>query len=100
MTFFLSFLGGQHQRNHHVNLAINNPPYRVVKITRTGGQNDKNGWSAWTRIRNIQRVKKILPPKGHIGMMSVTDKQFGMMEIYRGKEETKAPPTVQQLELF
>lgn len=49
---------------------------------------------------HIQRVKKILPPKGHIGIMSVTDKQFGMMEIYRGKEETKAPPTVQQLELF
>lgn len=49
---------------------------------------------------HIQRVKKILPPKGHIGIMSVTDKQFGMMEIYRGKEEAKTPPTVQQLELF
>lgn len=49
---------------------------------------------------HVQRVKKILPPRGHIGIMSVTDKQFGMMEIYRGKEEAKAPPTVQQLELF
>lgn len=49
---------------------------------------------------HIQRVKNILPPKGHIGIMGVTDKQFGMMEIYRGKEEAKAPPTVQQLELF
>lgn len=49
---------------------------------------------------HVQRVKKILPPRGHIGIMSVTDKQFGMMEIYRGKEEAKVPPTVQQLELF
>ncbi|TAN18590.1 MAG: CRISPR-associated endonuclease Cas2 [Chitinophagaceae bacterium] len=49
---------------------------------------------------HIQRVKNILPPKGHIGIMGVTDKQFGMMEIYRGKEEAKASPTVQQLELF
>jgi len=49
---------------------------------------------------HIQRVKRILPPKGHIGIMCVTDKQFGMMEIYRGKEPVDAPPTVQQLELF
>lgn len=49
---------------------------------------------------HLQRVKSILPPKGHIGIMSVTDKQFGKMEIYRGKEEVPAPPKVQQLELF
>lgn len=49
---------------------------------------------------HIQRVKRILPEKGHVGIMSVTDKQFGMMEIFSGREEIKAPPTVQQLELF
>ncbi len=49
---------------------------------------------------HLQRVKKILPPKGHIGMMQVTDKQFGMMEIFRGKEQVDAPETAQQLELF
>lgn len=49
---------------------------------------------------HIQRVKNILPAKGHIGIMAVTDKQFGMMEIFRGREEVSAPPTVQQLELF
>ena len=49
---------------------------------------------------HIQRVKRILPPKGHVGIMSITDKQFGMMEIFRGKELTEAPETVQQLELF
>ena len=49
---------------------------------------------------HIQRVKKILPAKGHVGILCITDKQFGMMEIFRGKETVKAPDTVQQLEMF
>lgn len=49
---------------------------------------------------HIDRVKRILPAKGHIGIMCVTDKQFGMMEIFRGKDQVDAPDTIQQLELF
>ena len=49
---------------------------------------------------HIQRVKKILPEKGHVGIMCVTDKQFGLMEIFRGKKLADLPETVQQLELF
>ncbi|ODT49588.1 MAG: CRISPR-associated endonuclease Cas2 [Niastella sp. SCN 39-18] len=49
---------------------------------------------------HIERVKKILPQKGHIGIMCITDKQFGMMEIFRGQNMVDAPETVQQLELF
>ena len=49
---------------------------------------------------HIKRVKSILPPKGHVGIMCITDKQFGMMEIFRGREVVKAPDTTQQLELF
>ena len=49
---------------------------------------------------HIKRVKSILPPKGHVGIMCVTDKQFGMMEIFRGHELVQNPETVQQLELF
>lgn len=49
---------------------------------------------------HIKRVKTILPPKGHVGIMCVTDKQFGMMEIFRGKEPLETPPVAQQLELF
>jgi len=49
---------------------------------------------------HLQRVKKTLPPKGHIGIMTVTDKQFGQMEVYYGKDRVNTPPTVQQLELF
>lgn len=49
---------------------------------------------------HIKRVKTILPPKGHIGIMCITDKQFGMMEIFRGKDAAETPSTLQQLELF
>ncbi|WP_298413424.1 CRISPR-associated endonuclease Cas2 [Hydrotalea sp.] len=49
---------------------------------------------------HIKRVKKILPEKGHIGIMTITDKQFGMMELFQGKKEAPAQPIPQQLELF
>lgn len=49
---------------------------------------------------HIQRVKKILPSKGHVGIMCITDKQFGMMEIFRGKEIVENAEPIQQLELF
>lgn len=49
---------------------------------------------------HIKRVKNILPAKGHIGVLTITDKQFGAMEIFRGREEVAKGPIVQQLELF
>lgn len=49
---------------------------------------------------HIKRTKKILPPKGHVGIMCITDKQFGMMEIFRGHDPIETPVTIQQLELF
>ena len=49
---------------------------------------------------HIKRVKKSLPEKGHIGIMTITDKQFGMMEIYQGKTPTEPVEIPQQLELF
>lgn len=49
---------------------------------------------------HMKRVKSILPPKGHVGIMYVTDKQFGMMEIFQGRDPVAAPDTTQQLELF
>lgn len=49
---------------------------------------------------HIRRVKSFLPDYGNVGMISVTDKQFGKMELFhRGKP--KSPPMgVMQLELF
>jgi CRISPR-associated protein Cas2 len=49
---------------------------------------------------HVKRVKTFLAPKGEIIIFSVTDKQFGMMEFFRGQKETEKPVTPQQLELF
>lgn len=49
---------------------------------------------------HIKRVKNQLPEKGHIGIMCVTDKQFGMMELFHGKKQAEKEEPMQQLELF
>ena len=49
---------------------------------------------------HIKRVKKLLPEKGHVGIMCVTDKQFGQMEIFHGQKIIQAAAPVQQLEMF
>lgn len=49
---------------------------------------------------HIKRVKAMLPSKGHVGILCITDKQFGQMEIFRGRDVVKPPDTVQQLEMF
>ena len=35
---------------------------------------------------HIGRVKQWLPKEGHTVIMSLTDKQFGMMDIFYGRE--------------
>ncbi len=49
---------------------------------------------------HINRVKKLLPKKGHIAIMCITDKQFGDIEIYHSQKPTAPPETFQQLEMF
>jgi CRISPR-associated protein Cas2 len=49
---------------------------------------------------HTKRVRQSLPPRGNIGIMTITDKQFGMMEVYYGKDATSLPSTAQQLEMF
>lgn len=49
---------------------------------------------------HMKRVQGNLPPKGHVGILTITDKQFGMMKIYYGHDEKEKPPIPQQLELF
>lgn len=49
---------------------------------------------------HTKRVKNILPEKGKIGIISITDKQFGRMEIFYGTEKAKKEDPPQQLELF
>jgi len=49
---------------------------------------------------HIKRVKKLLPELGHVGILCITDKQFGSMEIYFGRKPAETTPPPQQLELF
>ena len=49
---------------------------------------------------HIKRVKSFLPPLGHVAILNITDKQFGMIELFYGRKESERPDTPQQLELF
>jgi CRISPR-associated protein Cas2 len=49
---------------------------------------------------HIKRVKSMLPKFGKVGILGITDKQFGNMEIFYGIKEVDIPPPSQQLELF
>ncbi|MDR2853761.1 MAG: CRISPR-associated endonuclease Cas2, partial [Prevotellaceae bacterium] len=50
---------------------------------------------------HIKRVKNLLPEKGHVGILCITDKQWGTMELFYGKKEKKVTmSSPQQLELF
>lgn len=46
------------------------------------------------------RVKKIIPSEGQVRLISITDKQFGDMEVFFGKVRKKAEDPPDQLMLF
>lgn len=47
-----------------------------------------------------RRVRKSLPEHGKVGILQITDKQFGQMEIFYGMKPVERPDVPQQLELF
>ncbi len=47
-----------------------------------------------------KRVKRNLPKKGHVGILTITDKQFGMMEIFIAQKEAAGDTPSNQLTLF
>jgi CRISPR-associated protein Cas2 len=47
-----------------------------------------------------RRVKKSLPDHGKVGILQITDKQFGQMEIFYGRKPAEPQNVPQQLELF
>ena len=49
---------------------------------------------------HIKRVKSYLPKFGEVGILSITDKQFGSMELFYGEKPQELPTVGQQLELF
>ena len=49
---------------------------------------------------HIRRVKSFLPEYGQVGIMCITDKQFGNIELFYGKKVVDVNTPGQQLELF
>ena len=49
---------------------------------------------------HIERVKRWMPPFGKIGILRITDKQFGDMQIFECRKIIEHNQPVQQLELF
>jgi len=51
---------------------------------------------------DIQRKKVVLalPPEGQVRLLSVTDRQFGKMEVYFGKKRTPTEDPPMQLSFF
>ena len=49
---------------------------------------------------HIRRVRSIVPEYGKVGILTITDKQFGVMEVFYGKKAQKDRPVYIQLELF
>lgn len=56
--------------------------------------------SAENAAVHIKRVKSILPEYGEVGIIKITDKQFGEIEIFSEKKAKMVTCPVQQLELF
>ena len=49
---------------------------------------------------HIKRVKSFLPEFGKVGIICITDKQFGNIELFFGKKTFSPNAPGQQLELF
>lgn len=49
---------------------------------------------------HINRVKSMMPEYGKVGILRITDKQFGEMELFDCRHKAPLNQPVQQLELF
>lgn len=49
---------------------------------------------------HIKRVKSFLPPLGYVCILTITDKQFGLMELFHSRKEAQKKTGPQQLEFW
>lgn len=49
---------------------------------------------------HTKRVKQLVPSKGQVSIMRITDKQYGNIINFWGEKTTPLPPTPTQLEFF
>jgi CRISPR-associated protein Cas2 len=50
--------------------------------------------------KHVEGMKKLLPKRGKVDILTVTDKQFGDMDSFYGTKEVRKPEGFIQLELF
>ncbi len=49
---------------------------------------------------HIKRIKQIIPEKGQVSILKVTDKQYGDIVNFWGRKEKDNPPMPAQIEMF
>jgi CRISPR-associated protein Cas2 len=49
---------------------------------------------------HVKRVKKLLPNKGHVGILCITDKQLSTMELFYCRKVKEVSVANQQLEIW
>ncbi len=49
---------------------------------------------------HVRRIKNLIPDKGHVNILSVTDKQYGKIINYRGITDKPLENGPRQLEIF
>ncbi len=49
---------------------------------------------------HVRRVKSYLPEYGKVGILTITDKQFGAIKLFYGQKPMVLNTTGQQLEMF
>lgn len=49
---------------------------------------------------HTNRIKTKLPEYGKIAILRITDKQFGLIQLFHGQKTAELPQISQQLELF
>lgn len=49
---------------------------------------------------HTKRVENIMPPKGNVNILEITDKQYSNMKSFWGAESIPTKPPPQQLEMF
>lgn len=50
--------------------------------------------------KHVRRIVRWLPEYGTVSIMRITDKQFGKVEIFHGRERTSTPEDGDQLVMF
>lgn len=58
------------------------------------------GNPAYLSLKDNQRVKSFVPEQGSVGILTITDKQFGDIAIFEGRKTVKPETPGLQLELF